>query len=132
MAEVVTPAKAGQPPLLVAFIRGIDFKDSESEETQKNDRGGTERKQKELLAAPTDIFHTAIPAAKAVLYNTVLVYIVPAAFLPLQAVLLTVTGKTNHRQLQDYRAALSQAEIKAYHSTVTAKHHPATLAERTI
>ncbi|KAE8155605.1 acetyl-CoA synthetase-like protein [Aspergillus tamarii] len=117
VAEVVTPTEAGRQPILVAFVlvgeQNID---------------GSE----DLLAAPTEAFRAAIPAAEAQLQDMVPAYMVPAVFLPLAAVPLTATGKTDRRRLRGGAAALSRAEIEAYAVPAAAKRQLATAAERSL
>jgi non-ribosomal peptide synthase protein (TIGR01720 family) len=57
---------------------------------------------------------------------------VPAVFLPLAAVPLTATGKTDRRRLRDRAAVLSPSQLEAYRGAATAKRAPATAAERTL
>ncbi|KAL4993341.1 hypothetical protein BDV10DRAFT_190061 [Aspergillus recurvatus] len=120
VAEVVTPAEAERPPLLVAFVW--------TDDSSNNNPGDPES----ILAAPTDAFRAAIPAADAALHDVVPAYMVPALFLTIVAVPLTTTGKTDRRRLRDRAAALSRAEIDAYHGPAAAKRAPATATERTL
>ncbi|KAJ5642799.1 acetyl-CoA synthetase-like protein [Penicillium lividum] len=85
-----------------------------------------------ILAAPTDVFRVAIPVAETALLDAVPAYMVPAVFLPLRDVPLSATGKTDRRRLRDRAAALSRADIEAYHGSVAAKRRPATPAECTL
>ena len=136
VAEVVTPAEAGRAPLLVAFV-WVDNLDQEGrnggegeDENKKYDKA--DDKADDILAAPTDSFRAAIPAAETALHDAVPAYMVPAVFLPLRGVPLSATGKTDRRRLRDRAAALSRADIEAYHGSVATKRRPATPAERTL
>ncbi|CAG7990257.1 unnamed protein product [Penicillium salamii] len=120
VAEVVTPAEVGRAPMLVAFV-WVDSS-SQSDNNEKDD----------ILAAPTDDFRAAIPTTEAALHDAVPAYMVPALFLPLRGVPLSATGKTDRRRLRDRAAALSRADIEAYHGAPIAKRGPTTLAERTL
>ncbi|KAF4227954.1 hypothetical protein CNMCM8980_007023 [Aspergillus fumigatiaffinis] len=120
VAEVVTPAKEGGAPMLMAFVW--------ADRTDRADHDATE----EVLLRPTDAFRAAIPAAEARLHDAVPAYMVPAVFLPVAAVPLTATGKTDRRRLRDRAAALSRAEIESYSVAAGAKRAPASAAERTL
>jgi amino acid adenylation domain-containing protein len=124
VAEVVTPTEAGRAPMLVAFV-WVDSP-SHQDESNKGDRAG------DILLTPTDGFRAAIPAAETALQDTVPAYMVPAVFLPLRGVPLSATGKTNRRMLHDHAAALSRADIEAYHGSAASKRSPATPAELTL
>ncbi|KAJ5742341.1 acetyl-CoA synthetase-like protein [Penicillium manginii] len=126
VAEIVTSAEAGRPPLLVVFVQT----DRLHQESPGN--AASNSNIEDILAAPTNAFRADIPTAKANLYNVVPAYMVPELFLPLIAVPLTATGKIDRRQLRDRAASLSRAEIEAYHSLTVAKRPPATLMERTL
>jgi amino acid adenylation domain-containing protein len=126
VAEVVTPTEVGRPPLLVAFV----WADRLHQEPPGNATSNSDTE--DILAAPTNSFRADIPIAKAHLYNAVPAYIVPELFLPLAAVPLTATGKTDRRRLRNRAASLSRAEIEAYHSLVVAKRAPATQMEQTL
>ncbi|OJJ53646.1 hypothetical protein ASPSYDRAFT_94156 [Aspergillus sydowii CBS 593.65] len=118
VAEVVTPTGEGRAPMLVAFV----WVNSNLDEDRVDD----------IFIPPTDAFRAAIPAAEVRLHDAVPVYMVPAVFLPLAAVPLTATGKTDRRRLRERAAALSRAEIESYSVSAGAKRAPATAAERTL
>ncbi|GLA09580.1 nonribosomal peptide synthase [Aspergillus niger] len=127
VAEVVAPAEAGRPPMLVAFVRGDGL--HQEPEGQNCDTAAPN----EILASPTDVFRAAIPIAEAALHDVVPAYMVPALFLPIVAVPLTATGKTDRRRLRDRAAALSRTEIEAYYpGAVKSKRYPTTAVERTL
>ncbi|PKY04560.1 acetyl-CoA synthetase-like protein, partial [Aspergillus campestris IBT 28561] len=123
VAEVVTPAGVGQPPLLVAFVL-MEGQDA----TKAAENGKTE----DILATPTSAFRAVIPAVESALHDTVPVYMVPAVFLQLKIVPLTTTGKTDRRRLCSHVASLSRSDIEAYHSFPAAKRLPTTAAEQTL
>jgi aryl carrier-like protein len=120
VAEVVTPVEAGRAPFLATFVwvDNVDNMDSEGREG--------------IIAAPTEAFRAAIPAAETALQEAVPAYMVPAVFLPLTAVPLTATGKTDRRRLRELAAGLSRADIEAYTVPAAAKRQPATAAEQTL
>ena len=132
VAEVVTPVEAGRAPMLVAFV----WVDNLDQKGRNGGEGEDENKKydkaDDILAAPTDSFRAAIPAAETALHDAVPAYMVPAVFLPLRGVPLSATGKTDRRRLRDRAAALSRADIEAYHGSVATKRRPATPAERTL
>jgi acyl-CoA synthetase (AMP-forming)/AMP-acid ligase II len=80
VAEVVTPVKAGQPPLLVAFVWADGVHEEQERPVANNGNAD------DILAAPTDAFRAAILPAEAGLHDAVPGYMVPALFLPILAV----------------------------------------------
>ena len=139
VAEVVTPVETGRAPMLVAFVWVDTDTPNEGERNGDDTHGDGEQKKSseddkadDILAPPTDSFRAAIPAAETALHDAVPAYMVPAAFLPLRGVPLSATGKTDRRWLRDRAAALSRAEIEAYHGAAMAKRRPATPAERAL
>jgi amino acid adenylation domain-containing protein/non-ribosomal peptide synthase protein (TIGR01720 family) len=132
VAEVVTPAEAGRAPMLVAFVWMDHPIQDDSTGDDEEDDGNEKGRADDILAAPTDGFSAAIPEVETALHDVVPAYMVPAVFLPLRGVPLSATGKTDRRRLRDRAAALSRADIEAYHGSVTAKRSPTTPAECTI
>ncbi|KGO62069.1 protein of unknown function DUF4009 [Penicillium expansum] len=132
VVEVVTPAEAKRPPMLVAFVWTDDINGAKSSDTKRDDNERAEHKADELLASPTDAFRAIIPRVEAGLHDAVPSYMVPAVFLPLVAIPLTATGKTDRRRLRERAATLTRAEMEAYSSPAMAKRAPATAAERTL
>jgi amino acid adenylation domain-containing protein len=132
VAEVVTPVEAGRPPMLVAFVWVDNPNQEDRKGDDEDDESNEDDKADDILAAPTDAFRAAIPVAESALHDAVPAYMVPAVFLPLRDVPLSATGKTDRRRLHDRAAALSRADIAAYHGSTVAKRSPATPAERTL
>jgi amino acid adenylation domain-containing protein len=128
VAEVVTPAEAGRAPMLVAFV----WVDKYKQEDRNGDDEKDESKEEDILAAPTNGFRAAIPAAVAILHDALPGYMVPVVFLLLRSVPLSATGKTDRRRLRDRAAALSRAEIETFHASAAAKHRPVTPAQHTL
>jgi amino acid adenylation domain-containing protein len=126
VAEVVKPTEAGRPPLLVAFVQTDKLRQGLPDQTITNSN------LEDVLAAPTDAFRADITTAKANLFDAVPAYMVPELFIPLIAVPLTATGKTDRRRLRDQAASLSRADFELYHDDAAAKRAPATPTERTL
>ncbi|KAE8146387.1 hypothetical protein BDV25DRAFT_143753 [Aspergillus avenaceus] len=125
IAEVVTLTER-QLPTLVAFVWG--YGDNSKQHIKANNT------HEDILAAPTNNFHTAIPVAEACLRDIVPASMVPSVFLPVVTIPLTASGKTDRNRLRNRAAALSQEEVELYRApmTVNRKRMPTTAAECTL
>ncbi|KAJ5714400.1 nonribosomal peptide synthetase [Penicillium malachiteum] len=130
VAELVTPTETGRVPVLVGFV--WEDHPSYPENNRKWNTCDPENGLEDILAAPSDSFRAASQTAKSFLNETIPGYMVPGIFLPLTAIPLAKSGKTDRRQLRERAAALSQSELEAYSSSRLAKRQPATPAESTL
>jgi amino acid adenylation domain-containing protein len=67
-----------------------------------------------LLAPPSEAFRRKMEHVERVLQSRVPAYMVPSAFIALQHVPLSLSGKTDRRRLRDVVAKTSRVEVEAY------------------
>ena len=133
VAEVITPTDSARPPILVTFIwDGSRYNDEVQHNGDVDNSSYLETALKHKFAVPTGEFCSKIPLAESQLKKSVPSYMVPTAFIPLRNVPLTKTGKTDRRQLREWAAALSRADLDLYHGPKAEKRVPATATERVL
>lgn len=130
VAELVTPVEAGRATFLVAFIWATWTTQAACLETENHSPVADDPEG--FLAAPSGQFCDAILEAESRLHKAVPAYMVPAVFLPVVAMPLAKSGKTDRRRLRDHAAVLSWSAMEVYTSTGGRKREPATAAEVTL
>ncbi|RAL15192.1 amino acid adenylation [Aspergillus homomorphus CBS 101889] len=119
VAEVVTPAREQRPPMLVAFIA-----QAQSDSTTQPPAA--------LLAEPTGEFLGQSERARSHMQLALPPYMVPAVFLPLRALPLTGTSKTDRRRLRELAGALTQREQERFQLGLARRRPPATDMEKAV
>ncbi|PYH31622.1 nonribosomal peptide synthase [Aspergillus neoniger CBS 115656] len=117
IVDLITPEQP-QQPYIVAFVHQSD---AANETTDTNDT---------LLLPPSEAFRADALAAQNKMYERLPHYMVPAVFLPLHRLPLSVTGKADRKRLRQCALALSSPELSAYRATASRKRMPSTAAER--
>ncbi|XHF99267.1 hypothetical protein AWENTII_002772 [Aspergillus wentii] len=113
VAGVVKLAEHQSHPMLIAFIWC-------GQQNTASDR---------MFEAPTSEFLSEALQAESVLHDSLPVYMVPNAFIPLTRVPLTPSGKVDRRYLHEKAAAISRDEMQSYNPSRSAKHEQKPLSE---
>ncbi|KAF5854727.1 hypothetical protein ETB97_012913, partial [Aspergillus alliaceus] len=124
VAEVVVPTSEKQSPALIAFVQ--------CEQLGQNSHTLIDTDNMSIFLAPGDWFWSAALAADAQLHESLPNYMVPAVFLPVHHIPLTVTGKANRRWLREQAASLSRQQLEAYTHPAVAKRQPTTKSEKAL
>lgn len=117
IVDLITPEQPRQP-YIVAFVHQLD---AANETTDTNDT---------LLLPSSEVFRADALAAQNKMHKRLPHYMVPAVFLPLHRLPLSVTGKADRKRLRQCALALSSPELSAYRATASTKRMPSTAAER--
>ncbi|KAI1275329.1 hypothetical protein F5Y07DRAFT_409348 [Xylaria sp. FL0933] len=118
VAEVIVPPGEGRTPFLVACI----LMGERSANTAEC-----------LFREPTRSFREMVHEARVALSNSIPSYMVPEAFLPLNRLPLTRSGKLDRRQIREACGLLSLDRIYEYSAEAkVAKRAPSTSIERTL
>ncbi|RAH53671.1 nonribosomal peptide synthase [Aspergillus piperis CBS 112811] len=117
IVDLITPEQP-QQPYIVAFVHQSD---AANETTDTNDT---------LLLPSSEAFRADALAAQNKMHERLPHYMVPAVFLPLHRLPLSVTGKADRKRLRKCALALSSPELSAYRATASTKRMPSTAAER--
>lgn len=118
-AEVISPAGKGGQPALVAFVAvGLDEMPQESVEGEACN--AAMRSQLEPIVAGLDEkLADCLPA-----------YMVPSAYIPVRQIPMTVSVKTDRKQLREMGSSLSMKQLTAFKATGDKKREPLTEMER--
>ncbi|KFY99119.1 hypothetical protein V500_01452 [Pseudogymnoascus sp. VKM F-4518 (FW-2643)] len=109
VAEVITPAGSSNP-MLVAFLdlgEAADGSDDVAKAAMRKVTAGTEEKLAELLPA----------------------YMIPSAYIPIDKVPMTATGKTDRRRLREIGGSFTLEQLAELNASRGERRQPRTAAE---
>ena len=128
VAEVIVPTGSAGDPTLAAFVKIDPGKDEElaapGEVRETCDERQRQAAQKCLVT------HTA--GLSEALAEVVPRYMVPAAYIAVTAIPLTVSGKTDRKRLREIGAAMTVEELAALRAAEATKRAPTTITERVL
>lgn len=121
VVDLVTPHWRPEHPSLTAFVW------SESETSA--DGTGSINKSKDLFSPPNEQFRAQCQATRVKLRESLPPHMVPAVFIPLAQLPLSVTGKTDRRRLRESAALTPKETLSAYIGLDSEKRTPLTNEE---
>ncbi|KAK7958075.1 AMP-binding enzyme [Apiospora saccharicola] len=114
-AEVIKPGGSTGEPMLVAFI---------------SDKAGLVPATEELLGSFNSDIQKCLAGMNSLLSEYLPIYMVPAAYLPLQTMPLLVSAKTDRKRLRELGASMSRRDISAFAAAVVPRKAPSTEMEK--
>lgn len=132
VVDIITPREPNAQPMLVAFVWNGPA-GSASQQTRCQGHS-------ELLSVPQETFRTTAVQAESALRETTLPrHMIPALFILLTHLPLSLTGKANRRCIKEHASSLTLRELEQYRGNVSSpagssqcKRPPASDAERTV
>ncbi|TGJ78952.1 hypothetical protein E0Z10_g9811 [Xylaria hypoxylon] len=112
--EVIKPAGSSGEPTLVAFIA---------------ERAGLVSESESLLGSHSPQVQDALVNMNSLLSKDLPIYMIPAVYIPLQAMPLLVSAKTDRKRLRELGSLLSRKEIAGYAAVATPRREPSTAME---
>ncbi|KAK7955971.1 peptide synthetase [Apiospora aurea] len=114
-AEVIKPGGATGEPTLVAFI---------------SDKAGLVPAAEELMGSFNLDVQKCLAGMNSLLAEYLPIYMVPAAYLPLQTMPLLVSAKTDRKRLRELGSSMSRRDISAFAAAVVPRRAPSTDMEK--
>ncbi|KAK8080800.1 AMP-binding enzyme, partial [Apiospora hydei] len=114
-AEVIKPGGATGEPTLVAFI---------------SDKAGLVPAAEELLGSFNLDVQKCLTGMNSLLSEYLPIYMVPAAYLPLQTMPLLVSAKTDRKRLRELGSSMNRRDISAFAAAVVPRKAPSTDMEK--
>ncbi|KAI1108006.1 peptide synthetase [Nemania sp. NC0429] len=112
--EVIKPGGPSGEPTLVAFIA---------------ERAGLVPEAESLLGSHTAQIQGALRNMSSLLSKDLPIYMIPAAYIPLQTMPLLVSAKTDRKRLRELGSSLSRKDLASYAATTTPGREPSTAME---
>ncbi len=117
VAEVIKPGGPTGEPTLVAFVA---------------ERAGLIQESEDLLGSLSPQLQDALANVNHYLAEQLPIYMVPAAYIPLQAMPLLVSAKTDRKRLRELGSSLSRKDIAGFTAAATEKREPGTPMEKAL
>ncbi|KAK8052216.1 Non-ribosomal peptide synthetase [Apiospora rasikravindrae] len=114
-AEVIKPGGSTGEPTLVAFI---------------SDKAGLVPATEELLGSFNSDVQKCLTSMNSLLAEYLPIYMVPAAYLPLQTMPLLVSAKTDRKRLRELGSSMTRRDISAFAAAVVPRKAPSTEMEK--
>lgn len=112
--EVIKPGGPPGEPTLVAFIA---------------ERAGLVPEAESLLGSHTPQVQDALANMSSLLSKDLPIYMIPAAYVPLQIMPLLVSAKTDRKRLRELGSSLSRKDLASYAATTAPGREPSTAME---
>ncbi|KAI1186653.1 peptide synthetase [Nemania serpens] len=112
--EVIKPGGPSGEPTLVAFIA---------------ERAGLVSEAETLLGSHSPQVQDALTNMSSLLSKDLPIYMIPAAYIPLQTMPLLVSAKTDRKRLRELGSSLSRKDLAGYAATTAPGREPSTAME---
>jgi aryl carrier-like protein len=119
VAEVVRPESGRHEPMLVAFVRPPASPTAETDARDVSESTSLDELVRKLVAGLDDLLESALPR-----------YMVPSAYVPVDSIPTTATGKTDRKRLRETAAAMTAAELAGWRASIGPKRRPTTDVEQ--
>ncbi|KAK3623797.1 hypothetical protein LTR22_024225, partial [Elasticomyces elasticus] len=126
VAEVVRPENGRHEPMLVAFVRPPAGALMQSKlgsqiegESESETRETREKVVRELVAGLDEALEAKLPR-----------YMVPSAYVPVDSIPTTATGKTDRKRLREMATTMTTADLAGWRAATGAKRSPKTDVEQ--
>ncbi|KAI1442102.1 non-ribosomal peptide synthase [Annulohypoxylon stygium] len=116
-AEVIRPGGPAGEPTLVAFVA---------------ERAGLVSESDSLLGSVSPQVIDSLANMNAALSEHLPIYMVPAAYIPLQVMPLLVSAKTDRKRLRELGHSLSRKDIAKFTAAMVPRKEPSTPAEKSL
>ncbi|KAF3024780.1 nrps [Neopestalotiopsis sp. 37M] len=114
-AEVIKPGGGTSDPMLVAFI---------------SEKAGLVPSFENLLGSFSAEVTEALTGMNKALSEYLPIYMVPAAYIPLQTMPLLVSAKTDRKRLRELGASMSRRDVAAFANALVQRREPSTEMEQ--
>ncbi|KAK7748238.1 NRPS [Diatrype stigma] len=117
VAEVIKPGGPTAESTLVAFVA---------------ERAGLVKDSEELVGSLSPSLRDALANMGRFLAVHLPIYMIPAAYIPLQTMPLLVSAKTDRKRLRELGSSLSRKDIAGFAAAATERREPSTPMEKTL
>ena len=117
VAEVIKPGGSTGEPTLVAFIA---------------EKAGLVKESESLLGSFSTPLKDSLANMNESLAESLPIYMVPAAYIPLQVMPLLVSAKTDRKRLRELGSSLSRKDIAGFAAAATERREPNTPMEKAL